>query len=372
MRVRRKKRANSARAGRKRFLIATTAGVSLVGSALGGLTAGTKLTCHGEATTTVETSVARNGPKGTSAVGSEPLTHLNIDLRRDQAQADLRDAQAPRRIAAAAQHDAPTQRKVPQVEVFKAQTSPSRCLMYQAALGQINRFAFSALKRPTVALPKGQDQRPYVLQVEDTPNQAVTRLRLVRSVTLLGNEDVSSVWFSEDGGTAFVQRKYGGTAVIWNPKADSNPWVKPCFMILSRGAECLSRNGDDTWVIIDTQTDKTVFTLPKVNNFESRLNFVRSPSGTLIARIGIDTMSIIRTNDGAFVRSASRNCGANGGGSTTLNRRGSVATCLSLPSVTDFRRLRTVGSARRPGASCKRWRRPCGQRAGLAQRRVSA
>jgi hypothetical protein len=31
----------------------------------------------------------------------------------------------------------------------------------------------------------------------------------------------------------------------------------------------------------------------------------------------------------AFGRSASRNCGANGGGSTTVNRRGSVATCSS-------------------------------------------
>jgi hypothetical protein len=52
---------------------------------------------------------------------------------------------------------------------------------------------------------------------------------------------------------------------------------------------------------------------------------------------------------------------ANGGGSTTVNRRGSVATCLSLPSVTDFRKSRMAGSARRPCASCKRWRRPCGQ-----------
>jgi hypothetical protein len=31
-----------------------------------------------------------------------------------------------------------------------------------------------------------------------------------------------------------------------------------------------------------------------------------------------------------------------------------------------------AGSANRPGASCKRWRRPCGQRAGLARHRVLA
>jgi len=54
------------------------------------------------------------------------------------------------------------------------------------------------------------------------------------------------------------------------------------------------------------------------------------------------------------------------------NRRGSVATCLSLRLVTDFRKSRTAGSARRPGASCKRWRRRCRQRAGLARRRASA
>jgi hypothetical protein len=41
-------------------------------------------------------------------------------------------------------------------------------------------------------------------------------------------------------------------------------------------------------------------------------------------------------------RSALRNCGANGGGSTTVNRRGSAATCLSLPSVTDFRKSSTA------------------------------
>jgi hypothetical protein len=35
----------------------------------------------------------------------------------------------------------------------------------------------------------------------------------------------------------------------------------------------------------------------------------------------------------AFGRSASKNCGANGGGSTTLNRRGSVATWLSPPRL---------------------------------------
>jgi hypothetical protein len=46
----RKKRANSARAGRKWSLITMTAGLSLVGSAWGGVTACTKLTCHGEAT----------------------------------------------------------------------------------------------------------------------------------------------------------------------------------------------------------------------------------------------------------------------------------------------------------------------------------
>jgi hypothetical protein len=71
MQLRGKKRANSAWAGRKWSLITITAGLSLVGSAWGGVPACTKLTCHGEATTTVETSVARNGPKGTSAVDSE-------------------------------------------------------------------------------------------------------------------------------------------------------------------------------------------------------------------------------------------------------------------------------------------------------------
>ena len=74
----------------------------------------------------------------------------------------------------------------------------------------------------------------------------------------------------------------------------------------------------------------------------------------------------------AFGRSASRSCGANGGGCTTANRRGSAATCLSLHSVTDFRKSSTAGSASRRVASCKRWRRPCGRRAGLAPRRASA
>ena len=46
-----------------------------------------------------------------------------------------------------------------------------------------------------------------------------------------------------------------------------------------------------------------------------------------------------------------------------VNHRGSVATCSSLPSVKDFRKSRVGGSARRPSASCKRWRRPCRQRA---------
>ena len=36
-------------------------------------------------------------------------------------------------------------------------------------------------------------------------------------------------------------------------------------------------------------------------------------------------------------------CGANGGGSTTVNRRGSVATCLSLPSVTNVTKWRMAG-----------------------------
>ena len=49
-----------------------------------------------------------------------------------------------------------------------------------------------------------------------------------------------------------------------------------------------------------------------------------------------------------------------------------VATWLSLPSVTDFRKSRMAGSANRRGASCKRWRRPCGQRAGLPPHRASA
>jgi hypothetical protein len=35
---------------------------------------------------------------------------------------------------------------------------------------------------------------------------------------------------------------------------------------------------------------------------------------------------------------------ANGGGSITVNRCGSAATCLSLPSVTDFRKSRMAGS----------------------------
>jgi hypothetical protein len=45
---------------------------------------------------------------------------------------------------------------------------------------------------------------------------------------------------------------------------------------------------------------------------------------------------------------------------------------LGPASVTDFRKSSTAGSARGPGASCKRWRRPCRPRAGLAPRRASA
>ena len=72
----------------------------------------------------------------------------------------------------------------------------------------------------------------------------------------------------------------------------------------------------------------------------------------------------------AFACSAWRNCGANGGGSITVKRQGSVATCSSSPLATGFRNSRTAGSARRPGESCKRWRRPGGQRGGFVRRRV--
>jgi Protein of unknown function (DUF2924) len=83
-----------------------------------------------------------------------------------------------------------------------------------------------------------------------------------------------------------------------------------------------------------------------------------------LAMASVDTRAIEGEID--RIRSLGRTCGANGGGSPTLNRRGSVATCLSLHSVTDFRKSRIAGSARRPGESCKRWRRPCGQRGGPA------
>jgi Protein of unknown function (DUF2924) len=56
----------------------------------------------------------------------------------------------------------------------------------------------------------------------------------------------------------------------------------------------------------------------------------------------------IRARSIAFGRSTSRTCGANGGGSTTVNRRGSVATCLFLPSVTNVtKRMAGLGKSTR-------------------------
>jgi len=65
MRLTSKKRANSARAGLRRFRI--WVGLALAGSLAGGMTVGTKRTCYGEATAKVETSIVRHGPKGTAA-----------------------------------------------------------------------------------------------------------------------------------------------------------------------------------------------------------------------------------------------------------------------------------------------------------------
>ena len=65
-----KKRANLVRAGGKRSVIALAAGLSLVGSAWGGLTAATSMNCRGEVATQVETLAAQNGPKGSSAMDS--------------------------------------------------------------------------------------------------------------------------------------------------------------------------------------------------------------------------------------------------------------------------------------------------------------
>ena len=70
MRRVRKKRANLARAGGKQSVFALAAGLSVVGSAWGGLTAATSMTCRGEVTTQVETLAAQNGPKGSSAMDS--------------------------------------------------------------------------------------------------------------------------------------------------------------------------------------------------------------------------------------------------------------------------------------------------------------
>jgi hypothetical protein len=64
------KRANSARAGLGRFR--AWVGLALAGSLTGGMTVGTKLTCYGEATAKVETSIVRHGPKGTAAEFSTP------------------------------------------------------------------------------------------------------------------------------------------------------------------------------------------------------------------------------------------------------------------------------------------------------------
>ena len=53
------------------------------------------------------------------------------------------------------------------------------------------------------------------------------------------------------------------------------------------------------------------------------------------------------------VARTSRSCVSNGDGCTTVIRRGSVATSLSLDSATDFRKSSTAGSARRRVASCR-------------------
>ena len=63
------KRANSARAGRRGRKLLALIGLSLAGLTAGGFTVGTEGQCHGEATTRVAVTGARNGPKGT-AVGN--------------------------------------------------------------------------------------------------------------------------------------------------------------------------------------------------------------------------------------------------------------------------------------------------------------
>ena len=70
------KRANLACADRLRgrvknaFLLMV--GLALAGSAAGGMTVGTVRTSYGEVTAKVETSIARQGPKGTAAEFSTP------------------------------------------------------------------------------------------------------------------------------------------------------------------------------------------------------------------------------------------------------------------------------------------------------------
>jgi hypothetical protein len=67
MSMKRKQRANSARAGQQQRTRVALIKPSLAGLAAGGLTVGTKGQCHGEATTKVAVFDARNGPKGYAA-----------------------------------------------------------------------------------------------------------------------------------------------------------------------------------------------------------------------------------------------------------------------------------------------------------------
>ena len=67
------KRANPARPGWPPCLLAVLAGLTLVGSASGGITVETELTCYGEAMAQVVTPNMRQGPKGTAAESSDRL-----------------------------------------------------------------------------------------------------------------------------------------------------------------------------------------------------------------------------------------------------------------------------------------------------------
>ncbi len=77
------KRANPARADRRKRLARLIIGLTLAGSAAGGVTVVTGRNCYGEAAAQAEASIVRHGPRGTAARDSADLSgEVRVDRTR--------------------------------------------------------------------------------------------------------------------------------------------------------------------------------------------------------------------------------------------------------------------------------------------------